>query len=120
MKKVLCVVVLMVAMLGSAKPSALADAEGGSRFVREKVLAYGSDMYDIVFRAGQPARVDVIGDGDTDLDLYIYDQFGNIVASDTDYSDRCVAIWTPIWTGVFRLKIVNRGDVFNRYTLRTN
>ena len=52
--------------------------------------------------------------------LDTYDSNGNLIDSDTDYTDNCVCTWTPRWTGNFRIKIVNRGGVYNRYILRTN
>ena len=95
-------------------------AVGGPKYARSSVNAGGSDVYDISFRGGEFAMVTVIGDGDTDLDLYVYDNNGNLIDSDTDYSDNCICTWTPRWTGNFRIKIVNRGRVYNRYVLNTN
>ena len=95
-------------------------AVGGPRYNRTSVRANGSDVYNISFRAGELAIVTVIGDGDTDLDLYVYDNNGNLIDSDTDYTDNCVCTWTPRWTGNFRIKVVNRGRVYNNYILRTN
>jgi hypothetical protein len=66
------------------------------------------------------AIVTVQGDGDTDLDLYVYDEFGNRVAADEGPTDHCSVIWTPRWTGTFTIKVVNRGALSNRYRLRTN
>ena len=62
----------------------------------------------------------VVGDGDCDLDLYIYDENGNIVASDTDYTDQCICRWVPSWTGKFIIRIVNRGYVYSNYIIATN
>lgn len=95
-------------------------AVGGPRYNYSSVSAGGTDVYNISFRAGELAIVTVVGDGDTDLDLYVYDNNGNLIDSDADYTDNCVCTWTPRWTGNFRIKIVNRGRVFNRYVLRTN
>ncbi len=95
-------------------------AVGGSKYAESSVNAGGTDVYNISFRGGELAMVIVIGDGDTDLDLYVYDNNGNLVARDADYSDDCVATWTPRWTGNFKIKIVNRGSVYNNYILRTN
>ena len=95
-------------------------AVGGPKYARSSVNAGGSDIYNISFRGGEFAMVTVIGDGDTDLDLYVYDENGNLIDSDTDYSDNCICTWTPRWTGNFRIKIVNRGRVYNRYVLNTN
>ncbi len=50
----------------------------------------------------------------------IYDQNGNLICSDTDYTDRLLCSWYPRWRGDFRIKIVNRGNVYNEYDLVTN
>ena len=95
-------------------------AVGGPKYAVSTVRANSTDVYNISFRASELAIVTVVGDGDTDLDLYVYDSNGNLIDSDTDYTDNCVCTWTPRWTGNFRIKIVNRGGVYNRYILRTN
>ncbi len=95
-------------------------AVGGSRYSSTYVKAKGTDTYYISFRAGQTAVVTVIGDGDTDLDLYVYDENGNLIDKDVDYSDDCVVSFVPKWTGVFTIKIMNRGNVYNNYIMRTN
>ena len=84
------------------------------------VNAHGTDVYRVNFRAGETGIVTVVGDGDTDLDLYVYDQNGNLIDKDVDYTDNCVCTFVPRWTGLFVIKIVNRGSVYNRYVLRTN
>ena len=70
-------------------------------------------LWKVTFRGDELAMVVVVGDGDMDLDLYIYDNNGNLIESDTDYSDDCVCTWTPRWTGNFRIKINNRGSMYN-------
>ena len=95
-------------------------AVGGEEYAYSSVNAGATDVYNVTFRGGELAMVVVVGDGDTDLDLYIYDNNGNLIKSDTDYSDDCVCTWTPRWTGNFRIKIKNRGNVYNKYILRTN
>ena len=95
-------------------------ASGGPKYANSRVEAHDYDIYDVTFRGGELAIVTVIGDGDTDLDLYVYDNKGNLIDRDNDYTDDCVCTWTPRWTGNFRIKIVNRGNVYNRYILRTN
>ena len=79
-----------------------------------------TDTYQVNFVANYLAEVAVSGDGDTDLDLYVYDSNGNLIASDTDYSDDCYVSWVPAWTGRFIIKVVNRGPVYNRYVIMTN
>lgn len=84
------------------------------------VLGFGKDYYEINFIAFELAEIAVRGDGDTDLDLYVYDSNGNMVAKDDDYTDRCYVSWVPLWTGRFTVKIVNRGPIVNNYRLLTN
>lgn len=76
--------------------------------------------YTASFVANQLAEILVSGDGDTDLDLYVYDSNGNLIASDTDYSDDCYVRWVPAWTGRYTVRIVNRGPVYNRFVILTN
>ena len=76
--------------------------------------------YTASFVANQLAEILVSGDGDTDLDLYVYDSNGNLIASDTDYSDDCYVRWVPAWTGRYTIRIVNRGPVYNRFVILTN
>lgn len=86
----------------------------------ENVRANSTDIYQISFIEGYIAEILVCGDGDTDLDLYVYDSNGNLIASDTDYTDVCYVSWVPRWTGRFTVKVVNLGSVYNCYILLTN
>lgn len=91
---------------------------GGESYNRTSVNGNGTDVYTVSFIAGQTAVVTVVGDGDTDLDLYVYDSNGNLIVKDDDYTDNCVVSWTPKWTGKFKIKVMNRGPVYNRYIIR--
>ena len=95
-------------------------AVNGPSRTYETVRAGDTDTYRISFVAGYLAEILVSGDGDTDLDLYVYDSNGNLIASDTDYTDDCYVSWVPRWTGSFIVQIVNRGRVYNRYVMLTN
>lgn len=72
------------------------------------------------FVAGEAARIVVDGDGDTDLDVYVYDEGGNLIDSDTDGTDFCVCEWTPRWTGAFTIRVENLGLVWNQFSICTN
>ena len=93
------------------------DKIGPSIDLYDKVLAGYTDTWTYTFRANSEACVTVEGDGDTDLDLYIYDENNNLITKDDDNIDYCICTWTPKWTGTFKIKIVNRGSVYNRYRL---
>lgn len=86
----------------------------------DQVKAGGRDVYTIGFHADEMAYILVQGDGDTDLDLYVYDDNGCLIESDTDETDVCECYFTPVRDGFFEIHIVNRGKVYNNYVLQTN
>jgi hypothetical protein len=85
-----------------------------------RVRAFSSVTYTETFRGGEQAIVSIRGDGTTDLDIFVYDEFGNLVAQGIGPTDRETVTWRPIWTGRFRIVIRNLGSVYNDYVLRTN
>ena len=84
------------------------------------VAPYSMLYYNITFRGGEPAAVHVVGDGDTDLDVYVFDENDNLIAYDDDLTDECLVLWQPVWTGRFRIEVRNLGPYYNAYVLRTN
>ena len=110
--------------------ASIAEVEKANQTTRGRVggpgerynFVYGnsSDLYDISFIEGRLAEILVRGDGDTDLDLLVYDSNGHLIAQDADYTDKCYVSWVPVWTGRFTVKIVNRGPILNNYYLVTN
>lgn len=95
-------------------------AIGGPKRGTTEVKSYGTDVVNLRFKGGENAVITVTGDGDTDLDLFVYDESGNLVGSDTGGSDDCRVRFFPKWSGVFKIKIKNLGNVYNHYTLVTN
>ena len=93
---------------------------GGAKRGVTTVNELSTDAYTLAFRGGEAAVIVVSGDGDTDLDLYVYDELGNLIALDDDGSDNCVVRFTPKWTGPFTVRVKNRGLVYNRYVIATN
>ncbi len=110
----------LVALVENLKNKATRGATSNYAVHRDCVRANSSDEYRIQFRGGETAIVVVSGDGDTDLDLYVYDRNGNLVCSDTDYSDDCVAVWNPRYTQTYTIKIKNRGKIANVYRMAVN
>ena len=115
MKKLLLVIIFCCNCL-----FCFAGATGGLRYTVERVNAKDTNSHVVRFNAGELAKIRVLGDGDTDLDLYVYDENGNLIERDDDYTDNCYVSWKPKWTGSFTIRIVNRGIVYNRYMLITN
>ncbi|MBA3980634.1 MAG: hypothetical protein C0462_08555 [Alcanivorax sp.] len=94
---------------------------GGARVVEGIVHARSKVTYDdVYFEGGTLAEVGLFGDGDTDLDLFIYDEFGNNICSSISWDDQEYCAWEPLWTGKFTIEIGNYGDVWNAYILATN
>jgi hypothetical protein len=110
----------LIAQVESDANGAHRGAVNGPRKGYYAVSAGCYNDFDVSFVKGYLAEVLVSGDGDTDLDLYIYDSNGNLIASDTDYTDDCYVRWVPAWTGRFVIRVVNRGGVYNNYVVVTN
>ncbi|WP_147393930.1 MULTISPECIES: hypothetical protein [Alcanivorax] len=86
----------------------------------DRVYAGTTDVYDITFTGGRQAEILIRGDGDTDLDLFVFDENGNAICSDTMRDDRPYCAWNPRWTGEFQVQVKNLGPVYNNYVLLTN
>lgn len=104
----------------AACSSVEAGAWGGPKFDNFTVPARSTITYNQGFYAGELAIVTLMGDGYTDLDLYVYDENGNLIACGTDSIDGVAVSWTPRWSGRFTIKVVNRDYTYNTFRLRTN
>lgn len=93
---------------------------GGASLHNDRVAAHGTDEWTIRFQAGVLAEVGLKGDGTTDVDIHVYDSSGNLVGYDDDNSDVCLVKWVPTYSGPFSVHVINRGGVYNDYTLVTN
>jgi hypothetical protein len=105
---VAAVVALVVASNASAR---VANSPSGMTTGHYRILAGHQHTFNTIsFVGGETATVYVEGDGSTDLDLYVFDQYGQLVAYDDDNTDDCLARWVPARTGFYRIVIVNRSD----------
>lgn len=95
-----------------------AGAVAGARVSRETVLSGRKDAYNIRFRGREQAVVRVTGEGD--LDLFIYDGNGNLIAKDDAEDNTPVCVWTPRWTGTFKIVVKNCEGYNVNYVLQTN
>jgi hypothetical protein len=108
---------LALALCLSLVPSAFAAPVGGGGCQATDLPADMVDIYTVSFRAGETAYVTIDGDGDTDLDVFVYDENGNLITFDTGLGDNAVLAFTPLWTGTFTIEVVNNGVVSNQYTI---
>jgi hypothetical protein len=96
-----------------ANEGARGAASGPKRWT-ELVRSGETDRYRVGFRGGEPAMVAVSGDGDSDLDLYILDERGNVVCKDEQRSDDMACRWTPQRSGEYTIAVRNLG-IANQY-----
>lgn len=107
----------LVALADDAASSASrGPAQGPIRHV-DTVNRRTNDIFNVVFNGGEAAYVGISGDGDTDLDLYIFDENGNLICRSVRAGDDEGCSFRPRWTGRFRIEVRNLGDVYNRYVL---
>lgn len=95
-------------------------AVGGQTRGYYVVTAGATNSYTVTFRGGEEAIVAISGDGDTDLDLLVYDEYGNLVAADDGYSDDAIVRFYPRRTGRFIIRVKNIGRVANEFVIGTN
>lgn len=77
--------------------------------------------YDEAFYGGEQAVITLQGHHPSDIDLWVYDEFGNLVCSSTGYSSYESCSWTPRWTGDFTVRVENEGHARGTdFTLWTN
>ena len=113
----------LLALIDQIETDSQAPSRGavnGPKYTVEVVAPGATDTYTVSFVKDYIAEVGVSGDGDTDLDLYVFDSNGNLIVADADYSDDCYVSWIPAWTGSYKIMVVNRGPVANRYVILTN
>jgi hypothetical protein len=119
-KKILFAVVAGLVMSLGAVETASAGSPDGARFKYVNVQARSVHVERVAFYAGEEAVVTVVGDGDTDVDLEIYDATGTLVASDYGLTDNCICRWVPSRDQVYTIRVINLGGVYNRCRVAHN
>lgn len=92
---------------------------GPQAFVRD-INANSQINWDVTARGGEVWNVAAIGDGDTDVDIVVFDENGNEVCSDYGMSSAAECTVTPRWTGRFRVRVINWGSVWTRTLIMSN
>lgn len=106
----------LLSLIDDAKKATRSPVQGTIRH-NDCVNPLAVDVYRITCRGGETTTIYVSGDGDTDLDLYVYDSNGNLIAKDDDGTDECIVRFIPYRTHTFVVRIKNRGRITNCYTM---
>ena len=102
--------------IGRSKRGAI----GGPFIKASLVLTLSTDKYYVRFAGGRKANVTLEGTDVSDLDLYVYDEKGNLIDYDDDGTSECFLSFTPRRDGYFLICVVNNGLIPNPYALWTN
>jgi|GEM_PF-1765482 len=73
-----------------------------------------------VFNGKEIAEVLIVGDGKSDLDLFVYDASGKLIIADTNPLDNCYISFTPKQTANYTIVVKNKGKTYNECMLMTN
>jgi hypothetical protein len=116
MKKLTAMALTMIILTFSFVAPSFASPVGGPQILSNRIVgAYSSRTFTVTLRGGEATSIGVSGDGDTDLDLYVYDALGNLIAADDDSTDECRARIIVYRTGSFTIKVVNHGALPNEF-----
>ena len=109
-------VVGFAALVGATESKA--DPIQGKIVKVDTVQSRHVDSWKFGLRGTETTRIQLAGDGDTCLELRVFDENGNLVASDTvGMGDRRGVLVHPKWTGKFLIQIRNLGHMPNHYVL---
>ncbi len=117
--RILGAAVVGIATFAASNPMADAGRIGGAISTAATVPPYQSVYFDVPFAAGESALVSSMGNGSTNLDLFLHDSAGN-VAVGTGFADRKTASMYVHRAGFFRIEVRNLGPVANSFVLSTN
>jgi len=102
------------------KPALTRGALGGAVYTSKLIRGYGTMRLTCTFRGGRYAEIRFIGDGDSDLDFYVYDSSGRRIAYNTSYGDNVKFYWVPRYTERYTFKVKNLGSRSNHFVIITN
>jgi len=113
-------VILIVVLAGACALGAAGvrgGPEGGPKDLRCAIKPFSANLepfpalsQGVRFKGGERARVVVVtARGETDVDLYIYDGDGNLVAWDDRPLDACSVEWLPERADRYAVEIRNAG-----------
>jgi hypothetical protein len=116
---ILAVVIVVVVMMSRGEKGDPAIVNGRGAYSVN--LNHGaSDFRMIHFTGGRQVWITVTSDFNTDVDLFVWDQRGALIISDTRISKDCDVRFWPPRTGLYRVEVRNLGPGANRSVVRCN
>ncbi len=112
MNKILAMVAALVIVAGAG---AAINKGGVPR--RDSVAPRSIAYHDLTLETPGQARVELAGDGSSNLDLYVVGPDGAIVEAACGPTDRESATFEVKAPGKYRLMVINRGGAANTYTV---
>ena len=114
-----------------AEAKKLGKAEGGDKLAARGAVggpmvdfgalpSYSRQTVELAFRGNETAHFRLEGDGDTDVDCYVHDEYGTLIVADVRPTDICNMVWYPARTEAYRITLVNRGSRWNWISVITN
>jgi hypothetical protein len=120
MKKMIATLFVALCITAVAVPFADAGRVNGPGKDTTICQAYGSITYNVTMYGGEQARIAIVGDGSTDLDIFVYDQAGRLVVQGIGLTDVELVTWFPNQTQTYRVVVRNLGGTWNQYSMATN
>lgn len=82
-----------------------------------RLLPCDLHCYRCYARAGETLTVVVVGDGSTDLDLFIFDRYNEPIMADTEDGDVCACELYAETSGYYTIAVINWDEDYNSYEL---
>jgi len=101
-------------------PTLTRGAVGGPRMHSSRILSRSSHSYEFTFQGSKKASIAIVGDGETDLDMFIYDEQGKLVGVSDGQWDNELMYWRVEKAQKYRIEVRNVGKIYNDYVIITN
>ncbi len=93
---------------------------GGIGSISMSINSYSTHKFGVKFESDEVAKVQITGNGSTDLDLYIYDKDESLIGKATDATDVGYVSWEHTSPEAVTIVIKNNSSAANSYEMITN